>query len=89
MRTLDELRKMGFTLIEHENDGIENVEMMTSDVVRSILAFEAPRSITEYLGQHNVKKTFEFIAGKLKSDDSRRLLRMLTEDNPVSELVYR
>lgn len=63
--------------------------MMSSDVCRPLISYEAPRAIASYLHNHEFKKTFEFVKSKMQSDDSRRLLRHLIDENTVSELLYR
>ena len=63
--------------------------MMSLDVCKPLIGFEAPRAIGDYLHRHNFKKTFEFVAGKLNSDDSRRLMKHLIIENNVSQLSYR
>ena len=79
---------MGITVVEND-DGIEAIDMITNDVTKAVLSFEAPRCIADYLGKHNFKKTFEYVVSKLQSDDSRRLMKMMMEENKVSELSYR
>ena len=78
IKTLEALEKAGFTLIE--NDGIDDIEMISSDVARPLIGYEAPKAIKGYFDKHNVNRSFEFISGKLQSEDSRRLLRLLTQD---------
>ena len=78
MKTIEKLEKAGFKLIE--NDGIDDIENLSSDVSRALLSYEAPRSIEAYLHKHNSKKTFEFVTNKLQSDDTRRILKLLTRD---------
>jgi len=63
--------------------------MITSDVTKSIISYETPRCIQEYLLRHSFKKDFEYIVSKLQSDDSRRLMKLMIQDNRVSELSYR
>ena len=63
--------------------------MMRSDVMKPIVAYETPRCITDYLELHQFKRDFSYLVSKMQSSDSRKLMKMLTEENRVSELAYR
>ncbi len=45
-KTLDKLSKLGFTLVECD---LDSLSMLSTDICRPIIAFEAPRSIRDYL----------------------------------------
>lgn len=88
LKAIERITSMGLTVIEND-DGIEQVSMMRSDVMKPIVAYETPRCITDYLELHQFKRDFSYLVSKMQSSDSRKLMKMLTEEHRVSELAYR
>lgn len=76
METIQRLERAGFTLVE--TDAIEQIEMLHHDTVKTVVSYEVPRAIQDYLEAHNFPKTFEYVIGKVASPDSRQILKRMT-----------
>ncbi len=57
------------------------MHFLTYDITRPILSYEAHRAIQDYLTRHSHKRTYAYLASRVASDDSKRLLRMLSEEH--------